>query len=61
MMIPGNQGAVFSNSDSKALMSALSSRGGDLTINLHGTGDVLRDLSGVASLAGVMRRVETTR
>lgn len=63
-MVPGDSGHMFSNAQSERLLEALSSMGhgdGGLTINLHGTGDVVRDMGTVVTMAGVTRRTESSR
>lgn len=63
-MVPGDGGRMFSNMDSQRLITALSSighGGGDLTINLHGSGVSQSDIGLLASQVGIQRRVESSR
>jgi hypothetical protein len=66
MVIPGDNGRVFSNSDMKALIGAFQSGGGTSSsgeqhFHFHSTGDITGDVGTASLVAGISRRVEVAR
>lgn len=61
-MIPGDNGRFLSFAESQKLMRAMSGpSGGETHLHIHGTDSPTADMGTLITMAGVLRRVETTR